>query len=92
LPWCGKKRIKFAWEYPEGISGLHEVNLIFVLDREGRLIRVQDVESTNSKLESNLILAVKKASFPFSRRASDILRARRSTLNLPSTLPLAGDA
>ena len=59
-----KKRIKSAWEYPEGISGLHEVNLIFVLDWEGRLVRVQGVESTNSKLESNLILAMKKAS-PF---------------------------
>ncbi len=59
-----KMRIKSAWEYPEGISGSHEVNLIFVLNREGRLVRVQGVESTNSKLESNLIVAMKKAS-PF---------------------------
>ncbi|MFQ6011626.1 MAG: TonB family protein [Nitrososphaerales archaeon] len=59
-----KKRVKSVWQYPQGISGVHEVNLIFVLDRGGQLVRVRAVESTNSELESNLILAMKQAA-PF---------------------------
>ncbi|MFQ5852136.1 MAG: TonB family protein [Candidatus Binatia bacterium] len=57
------KRVRSVWKYPEG-SGTHVVRLRFVLDRGGRLARVEVLDSANSKLDSSAIDAMKRAS-PF---------------------------
>ncbi len=59
-----KRRIQSVWKYPEGISGIHRVNLIFVLDRGGKLIRAEILDSSESKLDSSALQAMKRAS-PF---------------------------
>jgi TonB family protein len=59
-----KKRVQSVWKYPEGMSGTHQVNLVFVLDRGGGLVRVEVLDSTDSKLDSSALQAVKRAS-PF---------------------------
>ncbi|MCH8055952.1 MAG: TonB family protein [Deltaproteobacteria bacterium] len=59
-----KRRIQSVWKYPEGISGIHRVNLVFVLDRGGKLVRVEVLDSSDSKLDSSALQAMKRAS-PF---------------------------
>jgi TonB family protein len=59
-----KKRVQSVWKYPEGISGTHQVNLLFVLDRGGGLVRVEVLDSTDSKLDGSALQAMRNAS-PF---------------------------
>lgn len=59
-----KRRVQSVWNYPEGISGIHRVNLLFVLDRGGKLVRVEVLDSSDSKLDSSALQAMKRAS-PF---------------------------
>ncbi len=59
-----KKRVQSVWQYPEGISGRHQVYLSFILDRAGKLVRVKVLESTDSQLNSSALRAMKNAS-PF---------------------------
>jgi len=59
-----KKRVQSVWKYPEGISGTHQVNLLFVLDRGGSLVRVEVLDSTDSKLDRSALQAMRNAS-PF---------------------------
>lgn len=59
-----KKRVQSVWQYPEGIPGNHQVNLLFVLDRAGKLVRVEVLDSTDSRLDSSALQAMKRAS-PF---------------------------
>jgi protein TonB len=59
-----EKRVRSAWQYPEGISGVHKVNLVFVLDQGGQLVRVRVVKSANSKLDNSAMQAMRRAA-PF---------------------------
>lgn len=59
-----KKRVQSVWKYPEGIAGRHEVNVLFVLDRGGSLVRAEVLDSTDSKLNSGALEAMKRAA-PF---------------------------
>jgi TonB family protein len=59
-----KKRVQSVWKYPEGISGIHKINVVFVLDRAGKLARVEVADSTDARLNSSAVLAMKTAS-PF---------------------------
>ena len=59
-----KKRVQAVWKYPEGISGAHQVNVIFVLDRAGKVIRAEVADSTDPRLASGAVQAMRTAS-PF---------------------------
>jgi TonB family protein len=59
-----EKRVQSVWRLPEGISGSHIVYLSFVLDRAGKLVRVEVVDSTDSRLNSSALDAMRRAS-PF---------------------------
>jgi TonB family protein len=59
-----KKRVQAVWKYPDGISGVHQVNIIFVLDRAGKLVRAEVADSTDPRLASGAIQAMRTAS-PF---------------------------
>jgi TonB family protein len=59
-----KKRVQAVWKYPEGISGAHQVNVIFVLDRAGKVVRAEVAGSTDPRLASGAIQAMRTAS-PF---------------------------
>jgi TonB family protein len=59
-----KKRVESLWRLPKGVSGSHLVYLSFVLDRAGKLVRVEVIDSTDSKLNRSAIDAMKRAS-PF---------------------------
>lgn len=59
-----KRRVQSVWNYPEGISGVHRINVLFVLDRGGKLVRAEVVDSTDPRLDSSALQAMKRAS-PF---------------------------
>ncbi len=59
-----KRRVESVWDYPEGIPGKHQVSLVFVLDRGGKLVRAEVVDATHSNLDQGVLEAVRKAS-PF---------------------------
>ncbi|MBI2090180.1 MAG: TonB family protein [Deltaproteobacteria bacterium] len=59
-----KKRVEGQWKYPEGIPGKHAVNVLFVLDRGGKLSRFEVLDSTDPRLERSAAQAMREAS-PF---------------------------
>jgi len=59
-----KKRVQAVWKYPEGITGAHQVNVIFVLDRAGKVIRAEVADSTDPRLATGAVQAMRTAS-PF---------------------------
>ena len=59
-----KRRVDSVWSYPEGMAGIQRVNLLFVLDRGGKLVRAEVLDSTNPDLDRSVLEAVQKAS-PF---------------------------
>ena len=59
-----KRRVESVWKFPDGVSGLQKVGVVFTLDRSGRLIKADVLESTDTRLNTGAIEAMKKAS-PF---------------------------
>src|SRR5690606_4795665 len=59
-----KKRVESVWKYPEGVAGVQKVAILFTLDRAGRLIRSEVLESTDTRLNASAVEAMKRAS-PF---------------------------
>jgi TonB family protein len=59
-----KKRVESVWKFPDGVSGVQKVAVVFTLDRSGRLIKADVLESSDSRLNAGAVEAMKKAS-PF---------------------------
>lgn len=59
-----KRRVESVWKFPDGVSGLQKVGVVFTLDRSGRLIKADILESSDARLNAGAIEAMKKAS-PF---------------------------
>ncbi|HEX9146335.1 MAG TPA: TonB family protein [Candidatus Binatia bacterium] len=59
-----KKRVESVWKYPEGVSGKQRVAVVFTLDRAGKLVRADVLESSDSRLNDSAVEAMRRAS-PF---------------------------
>lgn len=59
-----KRRVESVWKFPDGVTGLQKVGVVFTLDRSGRLIKADVLESSDTRLNAGAIEAMKKAS-PF---------------------------
>jgi len=59
-----KRKVESEWKYPKGIAGKQVVNLVFVLDRGGKLVRAEVIDPTNPELDQGVLEAVRRAS-PF---------------------------
>jgi len=59
-----KRRVESVWKFPDGVAGLQKVGVVFTLDRSGRLIKADVLESSDNRLNAGAIEAMKKAS-PF---------------------------
>ena len=59
-----KRRVESVWKFPDGVSGLQKVGVVFTLDRSGRLIKADILESSDARLNAGAMEAMKKAS-PF---------------------------
>jgi TonB family protein len=59
-----KKRVESVWKYPDGVAGVQRVAILFTLDRAGRLIQSEVLDSTDARLNASAVDAMKRAS-PF---------------------------
>jgi TonB family protein len=59
-----KKRVESVWKYPDGVNGVQKVAILFTLDKAGRLVRSEVLESTDARLNASAVEAMKRAS-PF---------------------------
>ncbi|HEU5463762.1 MAG TPA: energy transducer TonB [Candidatus Binatia bacterium] len=59
-----KKRVESVWKYPEGVNGVQKVAILFTLDRAGRLVQSEVLESTDARLNASAVEAMKRAA-PF---------------------------
>jgi TonB family protein len=59
-----KKRVESVWKYPDGVSGKQKVAVVFTLDRAGKLMQADVLESSDSRLNASAVDAMKRAS-PF---------------------------
>jgi TonB family protein len=59
-----KKRVESVWKFPEGVSGVQKVSILFTLDRAGRLVQSEVLESTDARMNASAVEAMKRAA-PF---------------------------
>jgi TonB family protein len=59
-----KKRVESVWKYPDGVSGVQKVAILFTLDKAGRLMRSEVLDSTDARLNASAVEAMKRAA-PF---------------------------
>jgi TonB family protein len=59
-----KKRVESVWKYPDGVAGVQRVAILFTLDRAGRLVQSEVLESTDARLNASAVDAMKRAA-PF---------------------------
>lgn len=59
-----EKRVHSVWKYPENVTGMQKVAVRFILDKAGKLIQAEVVESSDARLNASALEAMKRAS-PF---------------------------
>jgi len=59
-----EKRVKSHWKFPEDVAGVQEVAVRFSLDRAGKLLQAQVLDSSDSRLNPSAVDAMRRAS-PF---------------------------
>jgi TonB family protein len=59
-----KKKVESVWKYPDDVTGVQKVAIRFSLDRAGKLTLAEVLDSSDSRLNTSAIEAVKRAS-PF---------------------------
>jgi len=59
-----KKRVESVWKYPDGVSGVQRVAIVFTLDRAGKLIHADVSDSSDARMNASAVDAMRRAS-PF---------------------------
>ena len=59
-----KRRVESFWKFPDGVSGEQKAAVVFILDRDGNLLKADILESSDVHLNASAIDAMKNAS-PF---------------------------
>lgn len=59
-----ERRVNSVWKYPDDVTGIQKVAVRFTLDRGGKLIQAEVVESSDPRLNASAVDAMKRAS-PF---------------------------
>lgn len=59
-----EKRVHSVWKYPDGVTGVQKVAVRFALDRAGKLVQAEVLDSSDSRLNASAVEAMKRAS-PF---------------------------
>jgi TonB family protein len=59
-----KRRVESVWKYPEDVTGVQKVAVRFILDRAGKLTLAEVLDSSDSRLNSSAVEAIRRAS-PF---------------------------
>lgn len=82
-----KKRVESQWKYPEGVSGVQKVAVLFTLDRAGRLVHSEVLDSSDSRLNASAVAAMKRAS-PFPPIPESLKDLANSPLRLQFTVTI----
>jgi TonB family protein len=59
-----KRRVESVWKYPDDVTGVQKVAVRFSLDRAGKLTLAEVLDSSDSRLNTSAVEAIKRAS-PF---------------------------
>jgi TonB family protein len=59
-----EKRVHSVWKYPDSVSGVQKVAVRFTLDRAGKLVQAEVLDSSDARINSSAVEAMKRAS-PF---------------------------
>jgi TonB family protein len=59
-----ERRVKSHWKFPDDVAGVQEVAVRFSLDRAGKLLQAQVLDSSDSRLNPSAVDAMRRAS-PF---------------------------
>ena len=59
-----KRRVESVWKYPDDVTGVQKVAVRFSLDRAGKLTLAEVLDSSDSRLNSSAVDAIRRAS-PF---------------------------
>jgi TonB family protein len=59
-----EKRVNSVWKYPDDVAGVQKVAVRFTLDKAGKLLQADVLESSDARLNASAVEAMKRAS-PF---------------------------
>jgi TonB family protein len=59
-----KRRVESVWKYPDDVTGVQKVAVRFILDRAGKLTLAEVLDSSDSRLNTSAVEAIRRAS-PF---------------------------
>ena len=59
-----KKRVESVWKYPDNVTGVQKVAVRFILDRAGKLTLAEVLDSSDARLNTSAVEAIRRAS-PF---------------------------
>jgi TonB family protein len=82
-----KKRVESVWKYPEGVSGVQKVAVLFTLDRAGRLVHSEVLDSSDSRLNASAVEAMKRAA-PFPAIPESLKDLANSPLRMQFTVSI----
>lgn len=82
-----KKRVESVWKYPEGVAGTQRVAILFTLDRAGRLMQSEVLESTDARLNASAVEAMKRAA-PFAPIPENLKDLANTPLRMQFTVTI----
>ena len=82
-----KKRVESVWKYPEGVAGTQRVAILFTLDRAGRLVQSEVLDSTDARLNASAVDAMKRAS-PFAPIPETLKELANTPLRMQFTVSI----
>ena len=82
-----KKRVESVWKYPDGVSGVQKVAILFTIDRSGRLMQSEVLESTDARLNASAVEAMKRAA-PFAPIPENLKDLANTPLRMQFTVSI----
>ena len=82
-----KKRVESVWKYPDGVAGVQKVAILFTLDRAGRLVQSEVLESTDARLNASAVEAMKRAA-PFAPIPENLKDLANTPLRMQFTVSI----
>jgi TonB family protein len=82
-----KKRVESVWKYPDGVSGVQQVAILFTIDRAGRLMQSEVLESTDTRLNASAVEAMKRAA-PFAPIPENLKDLANTPLRMQFTVTI----
>ena len=82
-----KKRVESVWKYPDDVAGTQRVAILFTIDRAGRLMQSEVLESTDARLNASAVEAMKRAA-PFAPIPENLKDLANTPLRMQFTVTI----